>query len=159
MPPPLNVNRESVKTLVVAHGVAEAHRLTGIPLGTIKAWSARFKWLKCKPDPIVQPLCNRSPADALAATLQADNEATKLGFSRAARKAAEHAGKLKPEAILKRAKALRNMASTASTIHGWQEQKAGGVNVFGRAVVITDEQVADLRRRLARLRGEDEDGG
>jgi hypothetical protein len=29
------------------------------------------------------------------------------------------------------------------------------MNVFGQAVIVTDEQIADLRRRLARLRGDD----
>ena len=124
MPSPLNVNRESVKTLVIAHSVAEAHRLTGIPLGTIKAWSARFKWLKSKPDPIVQPLCNRSPADALAATLQDDNEQTKLGLSKAARKASERLSMYSGEKVIGKAKELRDIAGAAST--------GGGRGVGGR---------------------------
>jgi hypothetical protein len=45
------------------------------------------------------------------------------------------------------------VAATLGSV--WPEQKNSGVNVFGQAVVITDEQ-AEMRRRLARLRGESE---
>jgi hypothetical protein len=100
------------------------------------------------------PLCNRSPADALAATLQHDNEQTKLGLSKAARKAAERLSRYSGEKVVGKAKALREIAGAASTVHGWNESKQG-VNVFGNAVVVTDEQIADLRRRLARIRGDD----
>jgi hypothetical protein len=155
MPPPLNVNRESIKTLVIAHGVAEAHRLTGIPLGTIKAWSARFKWLKSKPDPIVQPLCNRSPADALAATLQADNEATKLGLSKAAVKTAKHAARMTPVQVLNVSRDLKNVTDIAEKVHGWNQGQGRGTNVFAnQAVVIDDATIDELQARLARLRGE-----
>jgi hypothetical protein len=55
--------------------------------------------------------------------------------------------------VLGRSKQMRDVASAASTVHGW-ESKQSGVNVLAQnAVVITDEQIADLRRRLARLRG------
>jgi hypothetical protein len=154
MPPPLNVNRESIKTLVIAHGVAEAHRLTGIPLGTIKAWSARYRWLKNKPDPIVQPLCNRSPADALATTLQADNEQTKLGLSKAARKAAKHAERMTPVQVLNVSRGLKNVAEIAEKVHGWNNS-ARTTSVFAQqAVVIDDATIDELQARLKRLRGE-----
>jgi hypothetical protein len=89
----------------------------------------------------------------LAATHQADNEATKLGLSKATRKAAERLSSYSGEKVIGKAKALRDVAGAASTVHGWEQSKTG-VNVFGQAVVITDEQVADIRMRLARLRGE-----
>ena len=103
----------------------------------------------------MQPLCNRSPADALAATLQHDNEQTKLGLSRAARKVADHAAKLRPKAILKDARSLKDIAGVASTVHGWEASQKSGTNVFSnQTVVISDETVTELRQRLARLRGE-----
>jgi hypothetical protein len=57
--------------------------------------------------------------------------------------------------VIGKAKALHEIAAAASTVHGW-EQKQSGVNVLGQAVIVTDEQIADLRKRLRRLRGEDE---
>jgi hypothetical protein len=48
--------------------------------------------------------------------------------------------------------------AAASTVHGW-EPKQSGVNVLGQAVIVTDEQIADLRRRLARARGDDVSDG
>jgi hypothetical protein len=62
------------------------------------------------------------------------------------------------QGVLKKSKALKDVASAASTVHGWNESKQG-VNVFGQAVIVTDEQIADLRRRLARLRGDDVSDG
>jgi pyruvate/2-oxoglutarate dehydrogenase complex dihydrolipoamide dehydrogenase (E3) component len=53
---------------------------------------------------------------------------------------------------------LKDVASAASTVHGWNESKQG-VNVFGQSVIVTDEQIADLRRRAARLRGDDVSDG
>jgi hypothetical protein len=91
----------------------------------------------------VQPLCNRSPAEALAATLQHDNEQTKLGLSKAARKAAERFSRYTGEKVIGKAKALREIAGAASTVHGWESAKGSGMNVFGQAVIVADEQIAD----------------
>ena len=94
-----------------------------------------------------------SEAGATHTTLQNDNEATKLGLSKAARKAAERLSRYPGEKVIGKAKQLREIAGAASTVHGW-EAKQSGVNVFGQAVVVTDEQIADLRQRLARIRGD-----
>ena len=74
----------------------------------------------------MQPLCNRSPADALAATLQADNEQTKLGLSKAARKAAEEFQNDSVQVIndSRGAKQLRDIAGAAS-VHGWDRDRVG----------------------------------
>ena len=48
---------------------------------------------------------------------------------------------------------------TLSKFSTWESAKGSGMNVFGKAVIVTDEQIADLRRRLARLRGDDVSDG
>jgi hypothetical protein len=59
------------------------------------------------------------------------------------------------EKVIGKAKQLCEIAGAASTVHGWESAKGSGVNVLAQnAVVITPEQVADIRARLARLRGE-----
>jgi len=100
-----------------------------------------------------------SEAGATHTTLQNDNEATKLGLSKAERKAAERLSRYPGEKVIGKAKQLREIAGAASTVHDWESAKGSGMNVFGKAVIVTDEQIADLRRRLARLRGDDVSDG
>jgi hypothetical protein len=57
--------------------------------------------------------------------------------------------------VIEKAKQLREIAGAASTVHGWEGGKGGsGVNVLGQAVIVTDEQIADIRARVARLQGD-----
>jgi hypothetical protein len=71
------------------------------------------------------------------------------------RKAAERFSRYTGEKVIGKAKQLCEIAGAASTVHGWESAKGSGVNVLAQnAVVITPEQVADIRARLARLRGE-----
>jgi hypothetical protein len=51
--------------------------------------------------------------------------------------------------VIEKAKQLREIAGAASTVHGWESAKGSGMNVFGQAVIVTDEQIADLREGLA----------
>jgi hypothetical protein len=96
------------------------------------------------------------PADALAKTLAERRDKSKLHLSEYVVKASKAAAKHKRP--LKITGAVRDVAATHGSV--WpEEQRGSGVNVFGRAVVITDEQIADLRRRLARLRGDDVSDG
>jgi hypothetical protein len=92
------------------------------------------------------------PADALAATLAERRDKSKLHLSEYVVKASKEAAKHRKP--LKIAREVRDVAATHSSV--WPEEQRGGANVFAsNAVVITDEQIADLRRRLARLRGDD----
>lgn len=65
----------------------------------------------------------RTGADALANTLADENIRTKLGFSRVAVKVAEKAGTWQPGRILNKARELRDVATIAGKVHGWDESK------------------------------------
>jgi hypothetical protein len=83
-----------------------------------------------------------------------DDRATKIGLSKAARKAAERLSRYSGEKVIGKAKQLREIAGAASTVHGWESAKGSGVNVLGQAVIVSDEQIADIRARVARLQGD-----
>lgn len=154
MPAALNVNREAVRVLVVAVGVREAARQMNIPAGTVLAWANRGQWLQSKRDAIerktaaIEQSRNQSPtydaktgaivsqstaitpADSLANTLADENNRTKLGFSRAAVKVAETAGAWKPGKILNKSRELRDVATIAGKVHGWDESKGDDKRVM-----------------------------
>ena len=156
------VDKDQVRMLVTAVGYRQASLQTGIKEPTLRKWAERGGWnsKRVKPIPHAQKTVTTvtKPADALAQTLADDNAATRTGLSAAARKAAVHAASMTPVQVIKSSRGLRDVADIASKVHQWDQRSGGGVNVFGQAVVITDEQVADLRARLRRLRGEDEGG-
>lgn len=119
------INKEAVKTLVVAYGQREAARRAGINENTVRSWCMRYGWGKqaqpSNTDP--QPIRNQDPADALRAVLASDNEATRIAWSKAGRKAAEHFSKLKPSVSKDRAAAAKNWHSVAAGTHGWRERE------------------------------------
>ncbi len=97
MPPPLAVDREQVRMLVLSVGVREAARQCGIAQGTVQDWSASGKWLEpTKPKPatlpppasMVRPTNPTKPADALAERLARERDATTTAMSRIALKTA-----------------------------------------------------------------------
>lgn len=150
-----SIDKDQVRMLVTEIGYQAASERLGIKYATLRKWAQRGNWNKPVPHAQAIVTAVTKPADVLAQTLADDNRATKLGLSRAARKVADHAAKLKPKAILQESRSLKDIAGVASTVHGWEASQKSGTNVFSnQTVVISDETVADLRRRLARLRGE-----
>jgi hypothetical protein len=149
-----NIDREAVRMLAIQCGVREAARRCGLKEDRVRQWSKRYHWLQQKAPEQKRATVTTvtKPGDILLKTLQSESEATKLALARAARKASVHASKQKPATILRQAKNLRDTAAYASQTHSW-EAKQSGVNVFGQAVVVTPEQVADIRARVARLQG------
>lgn len=143
------IDREAVRVLVVAVGCREAGRQLGIPTGTIQCWSSRYKWTEKRlaaeraitPDTpttiaeltpeIMQAQCKTPTltashaADTLARTLKADSEATKTNLSFATRTASESLRNRSGQWIVNNAKQLRDIAATASQIHGWDDKKEG----------------------------------
>jgi hypothetical protein len=120
------VDREAVKTLAIAVGVREAARRLGLNEDRVCQWSKRGQWFKNPPKPktiavqqgIVSTVSTAS--DALRSTLTERSNATKLGLSKAAAKAAEHLAESEPVTILKHSRAMKDVASTASVVHGWE---------------------------------------
>lgn len=158
MPERLQVDREAVRTLVVAVGVREAARQMGLAEGTVQYWSMKGRWtekrqaaeqiarerIAKRPENAtnaIQPSSTNSlqPADSLAQTLQDCNQRTRIGLSRAATKAAEHLQKQAPQKILNQSKALVNITTAASKLHGWEESKAQGIALnLGIAVQVME---------------------
>jgi hypothetical protein len=148
MPAPLNVDKEAVRVLVVAVGVRETARRMNLSENTVLGWSKQGAWLK-QPDPIPLPPTVQSrtintikPADALAAVLQSRSNKTKLHLSKYTLEASKTAARSKGD--LKLAKAVKEVAGTASMVHSWQEKEQGSgplnLNLLGGRAVIQINQ-------------------
>lgn len=129
MPAPLAVDKEQVRMLVLAVGVREAARQTGINENTVLDWSSRGNWLaEVRPTPakFALPASMRgaiapiSPADALQNTLNDRHKHTKLGLSLFTARAARMASKLPKEALLANAADVKAVADIAGKV--WPEQ-------------------------------------
>lgn len=141
--PALDVNKEAVKTLCLDVGVREAARQMGLSENTVKAWSLRGKWFKQpalpptiaasvqlhKSDRIVSAPTAPKASDTLQSMLESDSKRTKIGLAMATRKAAERFAKKSGEEVIAQASELRQIASTASTVHGWNDKADGGLNL------------------------------
>lgn len=125
----LDVDREAVKTLVVAVGVREAARKMGLSEDTVSAWSARGHWLQANPLPtsmVRASNASKTPSAAMVEALTDDSNATKIGFARAARTVAtDLAGKSATILTDKdTAQAANHWTGIASKVHGWEQKQA-----------------------------------
>lgn len=152
MPPPLNIDREQVRLLVLSIGVRPAAAKLGIPPGTVQDWSARFGWLRhartqtvvtppsIQAPPTMLPKTNPTiqPADALTEILRDDATATRTALSRAVRRASEHASSLAGSDSLDAARRVRETVESASRLHGWEQggKSNNTVNVISDQVNI-----------------------
>lgn len=138
MPARLDVDREAVKTLVVAIGVREAARRMNLPEATVQAWSARFGWVR-QSDAIkaevnakrLQPTATK-PSIALAETISDNCVRARVALSKTALNAGQAFEKLKGKTVIGKDKstAFRNITAATAQIGGWDQDKGkGGVNV------------------------------
>ena len=118
--------------LVQAVGYTEAANRTGIKRDTLYKWGQRKGWKT----PVVHAKTEsvqfvQRPSDALAQTLTDDSTATKLGFSRAARKVAESLAELPVQRLRmpKEARSAKDWHSVAAGTHGWAEAKQEGFSL------------------------------
>lgn len=158
------INREAVKTLAMAIGIREAARRMGLDEHRVLKWSQRDPNGPWMSSPEVKQLSTPSTtgntaryacpqnvltaSNALQNVLSEDRAATKLGFSQAARKAAEHLAKADPETILHHAAKARDMATVAEKAQDWASgQQAIAINVFDDVKLIeaieVESQVVD----------------
>lgn len=137
--------------LVLAVGVTEAAKQTGIDLSTVKQWSARGKWLAHTrvihvPPPMPTSMQPRhvtgvtSPGDALENTLKERQNHTKLGLSLFAARAARVASKLPQDKLLARAGEVKAVADIASKV--WPEVQ-GDTGMHVSFFSITTEQASE----------------
>lgn len=140
MPPPLDVDREQVRMLVMELGCTEAAKRTGIPLNTVLQWSSRGKWLAHTRQPVSLPKSMTpttvigviKPADALANALAEDSCETRMSLSRSARKMARDA----ESADLAQAGDVLQVGKLAALTHGWADGSQTNVKIaiFGAGV-------------------------
>lgn len=139
------IDREAVKVLAIAVGVREAARRLGLKESRVQQWSSRDQWFK-QPDPVqLPPTVTKNnvttvtkPSQVLADVLKQRSNKTKLHLSKYVLDASKRAEQSKGE--LKHAKAVKEVARTASLIHSWQEkdQSTGPLNLNllgGRALI------------------------
>jgi len=138
MPPPLAVDREQAKMMALTYGVREAARMMGIKEGTMVQWSKRDNWF---PEPVKQVLpptmtpvlpVNEQgvisvikPSEAIQNALEDQSKRSKIAFSKAAMKAAEHVAELHPDEILEKARSIKELSAVAALTGNWQSQEAG----------------------------------
>lgn len=135
MPAPLAVDREAVRTLVVAVGVREAARQLNISENTLCSWSKRGKWTEAtrnaqeiaakRREPETLKATAIKPADALANQLADDSQATRIGFSKAARKVAEKLPTMDGAELMDKdtAQAAKHWHGVAAGTHGWEQKQ------------------------------------
>lgn len=130
MPPPLNVDREAVRTLAVAVGVREAARQMNIPEATVQAWSARGNWSvqieaakaahvqRLEAATKLQPKATK-PADALVNVMNDRKDKSRFLLSKYVVNAAKVASRSRSP--LKDAQNVRHVAGVMSAI--WPEEQ------------------------------------
>ena len=127
------VSREAVKTLAIAVGVREAARQLGLTESRVLQWSKREKWFAPTPQPPNQGVITviKKPSQALSDSLQDDSKATRIGFSKAARKASEKLAQMPSETLLEPAVSVSasKWHGIASGTHGWAEKGNSGINL------------------------------
>lgn len=159
MPAPLAVDKEQVRMLVMEVGAAKAARHTGLKEGTIRQWCKRHGWTEGNADkaqlaqgeptpartalaatlpeslrPVIVTGVTK-PADALKEMLAEDSRETRLGFSRALRRAAKHAEDMPAAEVLEQAQNVKALIGGASQVHGWQEAGGAATTVVNIALI------------------------
>lgn len=141
----------SIRANAVAIGVREAARQAAADLPPIEQnrfvervmkRSTREGWIVRKTEvqaavrltptlAIAKPLSApvRTAADSMANHLADLGKQTKLGLATATKKAADTFAKRSGSDVIESAQALRHVTAAAATLHGWNEDKAGGLTL------------------------------
>ena len=82
-------------------------------------------------------------ADALVATHKELEERTKSGLARASATGAEYLGKMKGDEVVSASARLRDLATAAARVFGWDNDKGGAVTL--NQVVVSMEQLEQIR--------------
>ena len=117
-PNALKVDREAIKTLVVAYGQREAARRAGINANTVRSWAKRYGWKQAHISiKKTQPIRNQSPADALYNVIQSHKERSTTALARYAAEASEQAAEAENKVQI--APKVRDIAAVHSSL--WPE--------------------------------------
>jgi hypothetical protein len=139
-----SIDRESVRLLAIELGVREAARRCGLSQDRVRKWSSRYKWLEQRAPKQQQATVTvvTKPGDALLDEHKRLEGQTKTALSRAVAKAAEHVS-AQPALEVRNTAQLRDLASAAARIFGWDSDKPGFQ--LNQQFVISQEQLEQIR--------------
>ena len=109
--------------LVNTVGYEKASESTGIKSATLRQWSKRYQWDVASSNVLTVTDVTCSPAQALASILAKDREATKAGFSKAARRVAEHLAEADLPEIMARSRPARDYTEIAAKAQAWEAEQ------------------------------------
>ena len=140
------IDRESVRILAIELGVPEAARKLGLNRNTVHSWARRYEWdlPKRAGRPAIVPArdLHTQPGDVLIATHKELEARTKTGLAQATAKASEHAAEQDGATNLNCSGKLRDLASAAARIFGWDN---GAPGVQFNQLVVSQEQLEQIR--------------
>ena len=113
---------EAIKSLVLIHGQRGAARIAGLKEATVQQWAKRYHWksplarkLERRPSKVASPICQESPSNALAKSLQQQKADSTLNLAIYTARAAERAAKHKKPLDI--ARKVRDVAGVYSTLY------------------------------------------
>jgi hypothetical protein len=143
------VDREAVRVLAIELGAREAARRLGLNPNTVLSWSKRDNWeLPSRKGGATQASANAitlqsKPGDVLLATHRELEGRTKTGLAQATVRAAEAAAKAKKPLEVSNTAQLRDLATSAARVFGWDSNKPGVQ--LNQQFVISQEQLEEMR--------------
>jgi len=140
------IDRESVRILAIELGVPEAAGKLGLNRNTVHSWARRYEWdlPKRAGRPAIVPArdLHTQPGDVLIATHKELEGRTKTGLAQATAKASEHAAEQDGATNLTHSGKLRDLASAAARVFGWDSDKP---DVQFNQLIVTQEQLEQIR--------------
>src|SRR5205807_4189294 len=142
------INKEAFRMLALEIGLNAACRKLDVPIPTGKSWARRGGWelprrSGGRPPRALSASSLHPVADVLVESHKGLETRTKSGLARATTKAAEHAAEQDGATNLNCSGKLRDLASAAARIFGWDGDKASAVTL--NQIVISQEQLEQIR--------------
>ena len=169
---PQPVNKEAVKMLWQQLGASETARRLGLKIGTVTKWASRYKWSKdalpgvararvlgkrgdtsltvanvsqeAVPGAVAGSGAGVSPSQALKNVHLEYSDKTRTALAQATAAAAVQAASQPPPPVLTTSH-LRELAAAASRVFGWESGNKGSGGDTYQTLVITQEQLAQIR--------------
>ena len=142
------INKEAFRMLAVEIGLNAACRKLDVPIPTGKSWARRGGWQLPKrpggrPGRTLSASSLHPVAEALVETHKELEGRTKTGLAQATAKASEHAAEQDGATNLNCSGKLRDLASAAARIFGWDANGTSAVTL--NQVVVSQEQLEQIR--------------
>jgi transposase len=134
--------REQARILVTAIGYEETATRLQIKAATLRQWAKRYNWNGQVQHKQAIVTTVTKPSDALQDHLADLSKRSRIGFAKAAATTADHVAEMKPQGILARSRAIRDMVGVAETVHGWRNEEGKGqgimpsLNIYSKQTVI-----------------------